>query len=95
MYSQNSFCWGHLEDYVVNYENGQVLGSKTNGTNYTYLGYLSLFPYALFALSMIGAITNLLWILTTNRRASQISYLIDAIDEAVGELIANLRNRTK
>ena len=82
-----------MADFVVNETNGQLLncGDKT-GPNYTYLGYLSLFPYALFACSMVGAITNLLWILTTNRRSSQISYMIDAIDEAVSELIANLRN---
>lgn len=65
----------------------QTLYEKT-----TSLKHLSLYPYALFACSMIGAITNLLWILTTNRRASQVLYTIEAIDEAVSELIANLRN---
>ena len=52
---------------------------------------VKLYPYVLFACSMIGAITNLLWPLTAKRRAAQTAYLIDAIDEAVNELIANLR----
>jgi len=86
----NNYCYANMADYNVNQATGEVdLGSKVN------LRYMKLYPYALLCLTVLGAWTNISWEMTAHKRSAQAEYLVDGIDEAMGELISALRQISK
>ena len=75
-----------MKNYDVNETNGAVdFDSKHS------LVYMKLYPYTLFGLAFLGILTTVMWELSASKRAGQTSYIIDGIEEAMGELISALK----
>ena len=104
-----SYCWGHLEDFMLS-ENGTVLGKSSNIISYLKLYPYALFSASMvgaitrnFSKNFKWKYTeknfenhlSLLWTLSTTQRASRVAFTIFAIEEAVAELLSNLRKCPK
>ena len=78
-----------MKNYDVNETNGIVNFASKHS-----LVYMKLYPYTLFGLAFLGILTTVMWELSASKRAGQISYVIDGIEEAMGELISALKGNT-
>ena len=75
-----------MYDYRVNETNGQVdLTTKQS------LKFIKLFPFVLSTFALIGGLTKILWAMHDIRYSSQLSLIVDGLEEAVSELISGLR----
>jgi len=52
---------------------------------------MQIFPYVLVGLALLGAWTGISWEMSAKRRSAQAGYLIDGIDEGLGELISAMK----
>ena len=75
-----------MKNYDVNEANGAVDYASKHS-----LVYMKLYPYSLFGLAFLGLLTTVVWELSAAKRAGQTSYIIDGIEEAMGELISALK----
>jgi len=80
-----SYCYANMYHYQVNRLNGTVDHDSKES-----LIFLKLFPYVLTTFSLLGGFTKGLWELYDRRHSSQLSLIVDGIEEAVSELFAGL-----
>jgi len=79
------YCYANMYDYEVNQTSGYVDKDSKNS-----LIFLKLFPFVLTTFSLLGGFTKGLWELYNRRNSSQLSLIVDGIEEAVSELFAGL-----
>ena len=71
-----------LIDWQINGETGKVVeGSDFNLARY------KLYPYVLFACSCLGSCATMLWTISAGKISAHLEYVIDGVEEAVGELM--------
>ena len=57
----------------------------------TDMSYIKLFPYVFFGCTVLGAMGNMLWFSSAQKISAQTGYVMDGIQEAVGELIVAVK----
>ena len=75
-----------MYDYSVNETTGYVEKSSKES-----IVFIKLFPFVLSTFALIGGITKVYWEIHDIRYASQLSLIVDGLEEAVSELIFGLR----
>ena len=78
------YCYANMYNYQVNETGGVDMDSKES------LIFLKLFPYVLSTYALLGGFTKLMWELYDRRHSSQLSLILDGIEEGVSELFAGL-----
>lgn len=82
----NNYCYAFMVNHHVNRTTGELL--PTGPTN---LKHMQLFPYVLVGFALLGAWTGVCWEMSAKRRSAQAGYLIDGIDEGLGNLISAMK----
>ncbi|CAG5096588.1 Oidioi.mRNA.OKI2018_I69.XSR.g14690.t1.cds [Oikopleura dioica] len=89
-YYIKSFCFGSMTDYVVDPRTGRI----DEDTYYPLYRY-KLYPYVLFACSCLGSCATMLWTISSSKISMHLEYVIDGIEEAVGELMQGIQMTKK
>ena len=77
-------------NYSVNKTNGKLL-IRDGEELYTDMSYIKLFPYVFFGCIVLGAMGNMLWFSSAQKISAQTGYVMDGMQEAVGELIVAVK----
>ena len=78
------YCYANMYNYQVNATGHVDLDSKES------LVFLKLFPYVLSTYALLGGLSKIMWELYDRRHSSQLSLILDGIEEGVAELFAGL-----
>ena len=78
------YCYANMYNYQVNATGHVDMESKES------LVFLKLFPYVLSTYALLGGFTKLMWEMYDRRHSSQLSLILDGIEEGVSELFAGL-----
>ena len=77
-----------IADYVVDPNTG-----RPDESTYYPLYRYKLYPYVLFACSCLGSCATMLWTISSSKISMHLEYVIDGIEEAVGELMQGTASR--
>ena len=83
MYRQ-AYCYANMYNYDVSVDGKIDLDSKES------LVYIKLFPFVQITLIVLGGLMKGLWELYNSQLSSQISLIVDGVEEATAELFAGL-----
>ncbi|CBY08514.1 unnamed protein product [Oikopleura dioica] len=89
-YYIKSYCFGSMTDYVVDPNTG-----RPDESTYYPLYRYKLYPYVLFACSCLGSCATMLWTISSSKISMHLEYVIDGIEEAVGELMQGIQMTKK
>lgn len=89
-YYIKSYCFGTMEDWDTDERTGEILDDQTPVS----LVRFKLYPYVLFGCAVVGSLGKILWTVTVTELAAQTQYVIDGVEEAVGELIVGVKSTT-
>jgi len=89
-YYIKSYCFGTMEDWDTNEHTGELIPDQEPVS----LVRFKLYPYVLFGCAVVGSLGKILWTVTVTDLAAQTQYVIDGVEEAVGELIVGVKATT-
>ena len=79
------YCYANMYDYEVNKTTGEVDKDSKES-----LVFIKLFPYALATFAMLAGLGQFIWEVFNRRYSSQLTLLLDGIEEGAAELISGL-----
>jgi len=89
-YYIKSFCFGSMTDWRIDNKTGEI--DEESSFN---LARYKLYPYVLFACSCLGSCATMLWTISAGKISAHLEYVIDGVEEAVGELMQGIQMTKK